>query len=398
MSAVPAGRDITVVAHDIGSVGGMERQLTELIAGLLGRGYRVTVIARRCDVQPKPGFRWIRVPGPARPFPLAYPWFLLMGTYKVWRHRAGLVHTTGAITWNKVDVCTVHLCHHGARGSSSAAAASRGLAYGLNRRLSAALARAGERLNYRPSRIRAVAGVSEGVAAEVREYFPGIAAKVSVIPNGVNAVVFRPDARARHDIRAEFGLGASDLVALFVGGDWDWKGLAIAIRGVAAVPGCRLLVVGSGDIERYRRIAQEADAADRVHFAGRQTKTHRYYAAADVFVFPSSYEAFPLVVCEAAASGLPLLATPVSGVRDLLQHGQNGWFIERDQSQIAAKLSILRSDESLRRAMGVRSREVAGRYTWSRVVDDYLSLYARIGARGEASKGDRVALTAGTRS
>src|SRR5437762_7099650 len=57
-------RRVTIVAHDVGPIGGMERQLTQLIVGLLGRGYAVTVVARRCDLPPHPALRWVRVSGP----------------------------------------------------------------------------------------------------------------------------------------------------------------------------------------------------------------------------------------------------------------------------------------------------------------------------------------------
>ena len=88
---------MTLVAHDIGPVGGMERQLTELIGGLLEDGFEVSVISRTCRVPAHPRLEWVRVRGPARPFPLAYPWFLLVGSALVRRRARGVVHSTGAI-------------------------------------------------------------------------------------------------------------------------------------------------------------------------------------------------------------------------------------------------------------------------------------------------------------
>src|SRR2546423_13415400 len=77
--------EVTVVAHDIGSVGGMERVLAELITGLAGLGHRVTVISRTCVLRPTKGVTFHRVRGPARPFLLAYPWFMVAGSLRVWR-------------------------------------------------------------------------------------------------------------------------------------------------------------------------------------------------------------------------------------------------------------------------------------------------------------------------
>ena len=81
---------VTLVAHEVGSMGGMERQLAELVTGLLQRGHTVTVLARVCAIAPHPGLRWHHVPGPARPFALAYPWFFLAGSFLVRRHRRGI--------------------------------------------------------------------------------------------------------------------------------------------------------------------------------------------------------------------------------------------------------------------------------------------------------------------
>lgn len=107
----PSGREVTIVANDVGGVGGMERQLTELVNGLLAAGDRVTVISWSCDLPPHSGLRWVRVPGPSRPFAISYPWFLLAASVLARLRGRGILHSTGAIVLNRVDVCTVHFCH-----------------------------------------------------------------------------------------------------------------------------------------------------------------------------------------------------------------------------------------------------------------------------------------------
>ena len=86
--------------------------LSELIRGLLDDGYRLTVISRTCKVRAHDRLRWIHVPGPGRPFPLAYPWFFIVGSLITWRKRSGPVLSTGAIVANHVDWTAVHFCHH----------------------------------------------------------------------------------------------------------------------------------------------------------------------------------------------------------------------------------------------------------------------------------------------
>src|SRR5205823_6181476 len=103
--------EVTIVANDIGPVGGMERVLSELIKGLHGLGHHVTVVARTYHAEPLAGVSFHRVRGPRRPALLAYPWFLLAGSLVLRRRRRGVVQATGAIVANRVDVISVHYCH-----------------------------------------------------------------------------------------------------------------------------------------------------------------------------------------------------------------------------------------------------------------------------------------------
>src|SRR4051812_37147042 len=142
----------------------MEHQLGRLVSGLVARGHDVTVIARRCQLPSGTRARWVRVRGPARPFSLAYPLFALIASVAVWRHRRGVVHTTGAIVLNRVELATVHFCHVAYNhGSAPPRTDRRELLYLANARLVALMSEVAERLVYRPSRTRALVGVSSGV-------------------------------------------------------------------------------------------------------------------------------------------------------------------------------------------------------------------------------------------
>jgi glycosyltransferase involved in cell wall biosynthesis len=374
--AVPAA---TIVAHDVGTPGGMERQLGELCSGLLTRGYRVVVIARRCELPPHPRLRWIRVRVPRRPFSVAYPAFFLAGSLAVRRHREGLLHTTGAVVCNRADVSTVHFCHHGFSAVVGAPQTSRqSRCYRLNAAASAWMSRVAERLCFHRRRTRRLVAVSGGVARELEQFLPNRRGEVAVIPNGVDREGFAPKPRARAEVRDRLGLSAHDLAALFVGGDWDRKGLRFAIEGVADADGWHLVVVGRGDEASHRAVASRHGVGDRVHFVGATSEPAGYYAAADAFLLPTAYEAFPLVSLEAAAAGLPLLAGRVSGVEELIDDGHNGWFVERDAAAIAGRLQILGDDPALRLSMGAAARQNSTRYTWERVVDAYVDLYSTL--------------------
>jgi UDP-glucose:(heptosyl)LPS alpha-1,3-glucosyltransferase len=380
--------DVTVVAHDVGPVGGMERQLTELITGLLARGHRVHVVSRRCTLPAHPQLRWIRVRCPRRPFVLYYPWFFIASAIAVRRHGRGIVHTTGAMSFAKAHVSTVHFCHHAfdlavARRRSSRAS----LPYRLNAFAAATLSRWAERWCYRPAVTRTLVPVSGGVAGELERWFPGMRGRIHAIPNGVDRDRFRPDPEARRALRDTLGYQQDELLALFVGGEWERKGLRFAIEALAEAPEWRLVVVGAGNEEGFDTLARAASVADRVTFVGRRTDTPAFYAAADAFVLPTEYEAFPLVVLEAAAAGVPLLVTPVNGATELVTDGETGWTIERDAAVIADCLRRLGRAGGRDQGMGAAARRRTEPLSWNAVVDRYVERYRDTSATSADERG-----------
>ena len=198
-----------------------------------------------------------------------------------------------------------------------------------------------------------------------------------VIPNGVDAEQFAPDSRARARSRAEHRIGASVLLAVFLGGDWERKGLAPAIGALALAPDWSLLVVGPGDPAPYRDEARRLGCADRLHFAGPSRDPAPLLAAGDAFVLPTRFEGFPLSAIEAAASGLALLLTRESNADGLLEPGETGFWVRRDAIDIAARLSEL-GDPALRARLGASARRAAERFSWPRIVDRHVAVYEEI--------------------
>src|SRR6478672_5291895 len=156
--------DVTIVANDVGSVGGMERVLAELALGLRRLGHRVVVIARTCEIPPDSGVEFRRVPGPSRPFLIAYPWFVVLGTLAVWRWRRGIVQATGAVVLNRVDVVAVHYVHQ----VGPAHASRSNVLFRAHVKLVRIVKRVSERLCFRWNAAATFICVSEGVAEEVR--------------------------------------------------------------------------------------------------------------------------------------------------------------------------------------------------------------------------------------
>jgi UDP-glucose:(heptosyl)LPS alpha-1,3-glucosyltransferase len=374
---------VTIVAHDIGSVGGMERQLAELLLGLRERGHNVTVIARTCELPDGSGVVFHRVRAPGRPFLLAYPWFIVAGTLATVRRRRGVVQATGAIVLNRLDAVAVHYCHQVGPANPSRSTPL----FRLHVWAAGFLKRLGERVCFKANRPRAVVCVSEGVADEVRRFFPALADRVVTIHNGVDTDGFAPGVRRAEAeaLRASLKIPDGALVAAFVGSEWERKGLEPAIRALALSPRWVLVVAGGGDRARFEALAETLGVAARIRWLGVISEVEIVYGLADAFVLPTEYETFSLVTYEAAASGLPVLATPVSGVNELLDDGRNGFFISRDPEQIALRLSELAEDPQLRRSLGTAARESALAYSWQRMVDRHAELYRELAQAAGAS-------------
>lgn len=374
----PRAIAVTIVAHHIGEVGGMERILSELALGLRRRGHEVTVIAYACDLPADSGIAFWRIRGPSRPFVLSYPWFSLLGTIAVWRRRRGLVLAMGAIVLNRVDMVAVQYCQQVGPATPSRSS----WPFRLNAWASRLLGKLAERVCFRLNRPAQFVCASEGVAEEIREYFPTQADRAMTIPNGVDVQAFAPGshALAAAELRDALNLQGDRHVAIFVGSEWERKGLEPAIRALAFAGDWELLVVGNGDRERYTRLAEQVGVAHAVHWLGVCRDVAPVYQLADAFVFPTSYEAFPLVALEAAASGLPILAAPVNGVRELVRDGSNGFLISRDPRDIARRLQQLADDPELRGRLGAAARKSALDYSWARMVDRHEALYESLGA------------------
>ncbi len=367
--------EVVVVAHAIHFQGGMERAMAELVRRL-ATSFRLVVVAAELAPELRPlVWRWMRIPVPRRPAPLRFTLFYLVAGLQLARMRPDVVHTLGAIVPNRCDVASVHCCHAGlleARGSWAPSDAP--LLRRLNTGLMAMMSLGAERWSYRPSRVRRLAAVSPGLAREVEHHYPGIA--VAVTPNGVDPHRYRPSAEARSLLRAEQGIADQDVVVLFVGGDWHHKGLGVAVEATALASGrtrtrLHLWVVGSGVAAHI----PVPSGGPRPTFFGPRPDAERYFAAADILVLPSYYETFSLVAHEAAACGLPVVATRVSGVEDLIGSDDGGILVERTAGSVGDALSRLVDQPELRARMGHRGRQRAAAFTWERSTDAVRRVY-----------------------
>jgi glycosyltransferase involved in cell wall biosynthesis len=237
-----------------------------------------------------------------------------------------------------------------------------------------------EPLVYR--RVRRIVVPSRGLARELAEEYPYTQKKLHLLPNPVDMGRMAPPADFdRVGFRCELGAVAEDVVLVFVAlGHFERKGLPALLGALQQVaqPNLKLMVVGGqpGLITDYQEKARGLGLGDRVIFAGTTRDVRPYFWAADAFVFPSYYEAFSLVSLEAAAAGLPLIATPINGVEEFLRDGENGILVDGTAEGISRGITrFLSLSEEARRTMGLQARHDVGQYATENFVEAWRQFY-----------------------
>ena len=236
-----------------------------------------------------------------------------------------------------------------------------------------------EKLIYTKRKYKKIIAVSEGVKNELIRYYRLPNEDIVVIPNGVDLEEFKPDLEKRRKIREKHGIEENEIVLMFSGYEFKRKGLEYIIRALPDVKEyVKLLVVGKDNQNPYKELASKLGVLDKIIFAGFVPDISEYYAASDIFVFPTAYEAFSLATLEAVASGLPILATKVNGTEELIKEGYNGFFIKREPKDIAEKINISVEDENLRKQMSRNARKTAEKYSWDEVAKRTLKVYEEV--------------------
>jgi len=201
---------------------------------------------------------------------------------------------------------------------------------------------------------------------------------IEVIYNGVDIKKYHPDNRQRYreEIRHKHGLEDNDFVALFVGSGFERKGVKYLIKAIESVPShISLLIVGRGPRNKYSHLIQKQN----VIFCGPQEESYKYYAAADIFVFPSIYEPFGNVHLEALASGLPVITTRNSGGSEIIKNGKQGFVTEKPEDiiEISEKITFL-MNRDVRTRMGIEARKLAEEFSFEKHIDRAETFYKNI--------------------
>lgn len=397
-------RSLAFVLHDLNPWGGHDRSTLE-IARRLSHVWPVEIHAYSFqDPQGSSAWgnhRFSRVfLDPRRPAALRILWFYLatLPGLRFWPKLLGreapLVHATGSCSFvsDVVQVQFVHAAWKATQkrlGWEESGPRSSKLSW-IYHRLLLRHNEWMERQVY--SGEKTFIAISHSVARELGDLF-GIQDRIHVIHHGVDSNEFRPaDGVAeleerRSRIRKEIGLREGEKAALFVGA-YERKGLGVAIEAMArlspqARSKIRLVAVGGGNHEKFLAHARRQGVEDRVVLLGHRKNIAEVYQASDLFVLPTLYEPFGLVILEALASGLPSIVSRLAGASELIRDGESGILIQdpTQPDEVARALERLARDEDLCLSMGKKARELAVARSWDQVAREYAEVLAPLMSR-----------------
>jgi glycosyltransferase involved in cell wall biosynthesis len=219
-----------------------------------------------------------------------------------------------------------------------------------------------------------------------RRFLEGGAAradKLRYVPNAVDVRRFIPQAHLRLTVRKELGIPEGTFCWLAVGRLEEAKDYPTLLQAFSQVavehPEAQLVIVGQGTLEaELKQMAGRLSLADKVRFLGSRTDVASLMNAADAFVMSSAWEGMPMVVLEAQASGLPVVATHVGGIPEVVVPGKTGYLVPpRDPDALAdamKKLMALPPEERIK--MGLEGREqVVARYSLEAILDLWEEIY-----------------------
>jgi UDP-glucose:(heptosyl)LPS alpha-1,3-glucosyltransferase len=223
------------------------------------------------------------------------------------------------------------------------------------------------------------------VKDHIIEYYHVHPDRIRVIYNGIDTDRFCPGVREAHreSIRKIHNIREDEILLLFVSNDHRRKGLQNLLEVFHQLQDSkiRLMVIGQG-AGAYGQWIEKNIPEDRILFVGHKKDMERYYGAADIFVLPTSYDAFANVCLEAMACGLPVITTMNNGASELIEDGENGFLLKDASSdEIKIRIEALESREQ-RLQMGKKAADKAKGFTVEDNCSKVIGLYEELQDRG----------------
>jgi UDP-glucose:(heptosyl)LPS alpha-1,3-glucosyltransferase len=359
---------IALVIHDFSPNCGHGYYAMEL-ARRLATKYAIAVYANRFCSSPIPGVSFQKVPAWRRTALTTVLTFIPCAERRLRRQSFDLVHAQGLTCW-QADIITAHICN-AARLKHAPPSTWRSRLFGwvvcpLERRF------------YQQVRAKHLIAVSSQLANEIRRYYHW-QRTCTVIHHGTDTTRYRPPLNAEEHISARhrFQLPPQAWVWLFVGE--AVKGLRQVIEQLPAFPEATLLVISRSQLSQFKRLARKLKVDSRIRFWGPEPSPELAYRAANVFVYPSDYDAFGLVVAEAMASELPAVVGQNIGAAEWIVSSQNGLLCDpHAPDTLSTQLEWLRADPNRALAIGRAARVTVMKHSWDACAAATAAVYEEV--------------------
>jgi glycosyltransferase involved in cell wall biosynthesis len=358
---------------------GQGRANYEIAWEAIRRGHNVTLVARKVapDLQENSLVNWIYFSAENMPTELVREMIFSRASaswLRQHRHEFDLVQVYGAITSAAGDVNTAQFVHTSWLRSPVHTSRVNHNIYGAYHWIYTKLNSYWEKKAFRQARV-AIA-VSEKIKDELVDNVGIESDRIRVILNGVDVQEFVPGCADRKKL----GLPVGVTLALFAGDiRINRKNLDTVLHALVQVPDLHLAVVGDTTKSPYPQLAASLNLSDRVHFLGFRRDIAQVMQAVDLFVFPSRYEPFGLVVIEAMATGIPVITASSTGAAEVVTKEAGIVLPDSDDIEaLAQALKFLAGDRDLRNQMGLAARTIAEQHSWVSKAQKYVDLFEEI--------------------
>ncbi len=366
---------LCIVTRKIVKGDGQGRANYEIVREAVRRGHQVILVANSVatELLQNEQIEWVYVPIKGWPIELLREIaFSQLSAAWLRKHHSefDLVQVYGSVTSFPSDVNTAQFVHSGWLQSPVHISRLRQDYYGAYQWLYTVLNARWEKKAFHQAKV--VVAVSERIKQELLDI--GVPDKnIQVILNGVDVEEFWPGTADREKL----GLPTDVSLALFAGDiRLNRKNLDTVLHALVKVPTLHLAVVGSTEGSPYPQLAQSLGLSSRVHFLGFRLDLSEIMRAVDLFVFPSRYEPFGMVVSEAMASGLPVVTTRTTGASEIVTQACGVvLFDSEDSHDLAQALEKFANDPDLRKQMGRAGRAIAEEHSWESKAQSYVNLF-----------------------
>lgn len=342
----------------------------------LAEGHHLTILAMTCDagLASHAHVRYVQTGSESLPTQLLRNvHFANQSAAWLRNHRSefDVIQANGFVTWEACDVIAVHFVHTAWLKSPFFPFPLLSLKPGdWYQRLYTVCNACWEREAFRKA--KEIVAVSRRTAAEVQSIVTK-QKRVSVIYNGVDLAEFHPGPSSR----SSFELPEGVPLIVFVGDiQTPRKNLPTVLKALKQIAGVHLAVAAAKEGSPYIALAERMGLADRVHFVGKTKRVPDLMRSADLLVFPSRYEAHPLVVMEALACGLPAVISAGIAEGEAFADACTLIADANDDQAFASEIRYLLANESERKRLSELGQLVTRELTWENTGRRYIELYA----------------------